>query len=268
MKDTLLGKEVAYPEKYSPELLCPIARQHAREAINPTGTSFHGVDLWTAYELSWLDGKGKPQVRIGYISIPCDSPNLVESKSFKLYLNSLNNCRFAFDAEVVRCIEGDLSRCVGCAVQVVLQRLDIANSTAAISGVCLDGLDIEVDCYQPNPDYLTVLGDAEVTRTVYTHLLKTNCPVTGQPDWATLWISYQGREIEQTGLLKYLISFRDHCDFHEACVERIFSDIQTKCRPLSLQVYARYTRRGGLDINPFRSSSPEFAPPHFRISRQ
>lgn len=268
MKNTLLGKNVVYPKQYNPALLCPIARQAKREAINSTGISFHGVDLWTAYEVSWLDQKGKPQVRIGYISIPCDSQNMVESKSFKLYLNSLNNCRFGSDEEAAHCIAEDLSRCVGGAVQVALQHLDASSTVEAISGVCLDGLDITVDCYLPNPDYLAVLGDAEVSRAVYSHLLKTNCPVTGQPDWATLWISYRGPEIEQAGLLKYLISFRDHCDFHEACVERIFADIQTRCRPVSLQVYARYTRRGGLDINPFRSSSVEFAPPQFRISRQ
>ncbi len=269
MIDTPLGRNTPYPEQYSPQLLCPVARNTGRAANAINADSFFGVDLWTAYELSWLDDRGKPQVRVAAIGIPCHSPNLVESKSLKLYLNSLNNSRFASEGELVECIRTDLSACVEADVQISVEELDaIAQKTQPLQGTCLDNLDVTADCYSPEPGYLKTSAAEPVTEVLYSHLLKTNCPVTGQPDWATLWLKYLGRPIERSGLLKYLISFRNHRDFHELCVERIFTDIMQRCETESLQVYARYTRRGGLDINPFRSSEKGATPPEVRIARQ
>lgn len=270
MTDTMLGKDVPYPRHYSPELLCPISRSRGRVEKGLDNIAFFGVDVWTAYELSWLDNRGKPQVRIGSIEIPCDSPCLVESKSLKLYLNSLNNQQFPSESEVVNCIEKDIAGCVGGQVQVRLMSIEAfgREGFSTVSGVCLDSLDVAVDCYEPTASYLKTLAGEPVAEALYSHLLKTNCPVTGQPDWATLWVNYRGAPISREGLLQYLISFRNHQDFHEVCVETIYRDILHFCRPEFLQVYARYTRRGGLDINPYRSSEAAGAPPVFRISRQ
>lgn len=263
------GKDAACPQQYAPGLLLAIPRSEGRAANNIDPATFSGVDLWTAYEISWLDSQGKPQVRVGYFSIPGDSENLIESKSFKLYLNSLNNSTYNTDAEVVNVLRRDLSTCAGAEVDVTLAGPDEAGANGqTITGNCLDQLQVSVKDYSPFPAYLCTQDGQIVEETLYSHLLKTNCPVTGQPDWATLWLTYRGPRIERTGLLQYLVSYRNHQDFHEQCVERIFCDIWERCKPVSLQVYARYTRRGGLDINPFRSSEPDMAPPLFRVSRQ
>lgn len=259
-----LGKATEYRSHYAPELLYPIPRQIKRDELGIDGASlpFVGEDLWNAYEISWLNGKGKPVVALGSFRVPADSPNLIESKSFKLYLNSFNQSRYA-DPDEVRAVLGrDLSAAAGGTVQVELAPLagQPSASIAYPSGVLLDELDIACDTYQPAPALLQA-GDAPVVEeTLYSHLLKSNCLVTGQPDWGMVVIRYRGRPLDRAGLLRYIVSFRDHNEFHEQCVERIFTDILRRCAPESLAVHARYTRRGGLDINPFRSTG-EYGPP-------
>ena len=270
-KPLLLGAETEYPEQYSPQLLQPIARSEGRQALGLEGEpKFFGFDLWTGYELSWLDMRGKPVVAVVEISMPCHTENLVESKSLKLYLNSLNQERYHSPQDVATLLEKDISACVNGPVQVGIHPADTFRhrGIGSFPGTCLDELPIEVDSYSPDATLLALTGQREVvTESLYSHLLKTNCPVTGQPDWASILIRYTGWPIEHEGLLLYLISFRNHQDFHEQCVERIFTEINELCAPDQLEVYARYTRRGGLDINPYRSSIKSDAP-RIRLSRQ
>jgi 7-cyano-7-deazaguanine reductase len=232
------------------------------------------VDIWTGYELSWLDALGKPVVAVAEFFIPCTSEFIVESKSFKLYLNSLNQTRIDSVAEVEALIAKDLTRITGTDVQVNVIPLTASMRAAQhlaviaeVDGELLDDLAVAVDAYHPAPELLTTEMGI-VDECLVSHLLKTNCPVTGQPDWASVVIRYKGNKIQRKNLLRYIISFREHQDFHEHCVERIFSDIARVCRPEELVVYARYTRRGGLDINPFRSSSPNTKPELLRLIRQ
>jgi len=256
--DTSLGRLVEYPRHYEPGLLFPIARSLGRGALRIDGAlPFIGHDRWHAYELSWLDRRGKPVVETATFTVPAESPNLVESKSLKLYLNSLNGSRFD-DAQSVRaCIAADLSRVAGADVAVAfgLPAIDADDEAQSI-----DALDIDIDRYGPPDAGLLQAGDDIVSETLHSRLLKSNCPVTAQPDWAQLRIAYRGPRIDRAGLLRYVVSFRDHADFHEQCVERIFVDLAARCRPTSLSVQARYTRRGGLDINPWRATA-ECAPP-------
>ena len=263
-----LGQDTQYVNSYDASLLFPIQRdlkwkeRHIERAELP----FKGVDIWNAYEVSWLNTKGKPNVRLAEFRIPANSKNIVESKSFKLYLNSFNLSRFETEAEVVARMEEDLSKAAEGRVQVILYHPDKAPAFGQFTGFCLDNQDVEIDSYSPNAELLS--SDHEVVEEVlYSHLLKSNCPVTGQPDWATIGISYKGLEIDREGLLKYLISYREHGDFHEQCVENIFMDIWKQCQPESLSVYARYVRRGGLDINPFRSTDLDDID-NLRLSRQ
>ncbi len=268
-----LGKSTEYRSEYAPELLYPIPRQIKRDelgiAANPL--PFVGEDLWNGYELSWLNPKGKPVVAVAQFRIPADSPNLIESKSFKLYLNSLNQTRFQDTAEVAATLTRDLSAAAGKAIAVTLQALS-QNPSAQVGvpqGILLDELDIDCDCYQPAPEFLGCTNrDEIVEETLYSHLLKSNCLVTGQPDWAMVVIRYRGHPIDRAGLLRYLVSFRNHNEFHEQCVERIFTNLQARCAPQALAVHARYTRRGGLDINPFRSTGDYAAPDNTREIRQ
>jgi 7-cyano-7-deazaguanine reductase len=267
-----LGKPTEYRSDYAPELLYPIPRQLKRDELGIDGAAlpFVGEDLWNAYELSWLNPKGKPQVAVAAFRVPADSPNLVESKSLKLYLNSFNQTTFADAAAVTTAIAGDLSAAARAAVSVNIETLD-RRPPASIGypdGVLLDELDIACDTYQPAPQLLTVTAGGEVEETLFSHLLKSNCLVTGQPDWAMVVIRYRGRPIDRASLLRYIVSFREHNEFHEQCVERIFCDIRRRCAPLALAVHARYTRRGGLDINPFRSSGEFPAPDNTREIRQ
>lgn len=255
-----LGRPVAYRDTYAPELLFPIPRQTKRDEIgvHANALPFVGEDVWNAYELSWLNPRGKPVVALGTFTVPAASPRLIESKSLKLYLNSLNQTRFESVDEVRECLARDLSAANGAGVVVQIQALSQRPQRVFDYpvGVLLDELDIEVDAYQPDPDLLSLSpsdGD-EVTETLFSHLLKSNCLVTGQPDWGTVVVRYCGASIDRTGLLRYIVSFRNHDEFHEQCVERIFCDIMRKCAPRHLAVCARYTRRGGLDINPFRST--------------
>jgi 7-cyano-7-deazaguanine reductase len=273
-----LGKSSAYVDHYDASLLFPLARSDKRAEIGAlTNAPFFGADMWTAFELSWLNPRGKPQVALAHITVPCETTHLVESKSFKLYLNSFSNTVFADAAEVQRRIRTDISVAVwaggpmqaSVGVKLVLPELFDREPLYEMDGLSLDRLDIECSRYAPAPDLLrTEADDQPVTEVLCSNLLKSNCLVTGQPDWGSVQISYTGLPINQAGLLQYLVSFRNHNEFHEHCVERIFMDIWTRCKPVKLSVYARYTRRGGLDINPFRTSHPQALPANVRTARQ
>lgn len=257
-----LGQPVAYRDTYAPELLFPIERQLKRDelGLRAAALPFVGEDLWNAYELSWLDPRGKPVVALGEFRVPASSPRLIESKSLKLYLNAFNQQRFA-DVEAVRAlIAQDLSAAAGAPVAVLLRPLSARpeRHSGYPQGVCLDALELDIDRYQPQPEALRADGP-EREETLYSHLLKSNCLVTGQPDWGMLVVRYRGPAIDREGLLRYVVSFRAHNEFHEQCVERVFCDILARCRPSMLAVWARYTRRGGLDINPFRATHAGWA---------
>ena len=284
-----LGKASAYVNQYDASLLFPIARKIKRDEIGIRSLlPFMGADLWTAYELSWLTPRGKPQVALAHITVPCETPNIVESKSFKLYLNSFNNTRFDNFADVREHIALD----IGAAAwgksesKVGVMLIDIAQAAieniagssqvrlpalhiAELEGTNLDRLDIECTQYTPAPELLSAAFDEKpVDEVLCSQLLKSNCLVTGQPDWGSVQIKYSGPQIDQAGLLRYIVSFRNHNEFHEQCVERIYTDIMTHCKPAKLSVYARYTRRGGLDINPWRTSHPQALPANVRTARQ
>lgn len=271
-KHNPLGRATEYVSTYTPELLYPIARSESRAGLGLSGGDlpFFGVDIWTGYEVSWLDEGGKPQVAIAQFEVPCDSEFLIESKSLKLYLNSFNQTRFGTMEQVKEHMLADLSSVAGAPVGVSLFPLAQLHATSVgqPGGECLDALPLTVTHYQPEPALLKVDGAREVKETLYSDLLKSNCPVTGQPDWASVQISYQGPAIDRTGLLAYIISFREHQEFHEHCVEQMFVDLMARCQPQYLSVFARYTRRGGLDINPFRSSDPNAKPESMRLVRQ
>ncbi|MDR1162911.1 MAG: NADPH-dependent 7-cyano-7-deazaguanine reductase QueF [Candidatus Accumulibacter sp.] len=275
--DSPLGKPAPYTEQYAPELLFPIPRAEKRREIGLTEPlPFVGEDVWNAYELSWLDAKGKPAVAVGRFRVPATTPNLIESKSLKLYLNSLNQTSFPDADAVAVTLEKDLSAASGdkVGVEVFLPEA-VPRRFASFSGSdCLDALDIDCDThtpyasYAPEPGFLSVTEAPVVEKTLYSHLLKSNCPVTGQPDWATISVRYRGRPIDAAGLLRYIVSFRRYSEFHEQCVERIYCDLLKRCAPEALAVCARYTRRGGIDINPFRSNGEFPPPPDAREVRQ
>lgn len=267
-----LGKSSEYVSQYTPELLFPIPRatKWAELGLEAGKLPYRGVDYWNCYELSWLTPSGKPVVAIGEFAIPADSPNIIESKSFKLYLNSLNQSAYASQAEVEQVLARDLSACAGAPVAVRVRSLDTvaAEGVAALPGRCVDELEIAVSDYaHPRPELLRCAAGEIVEETLYSHLLKSNCPVTGQPDWGTLVVEYRGPRLDAASLLAYVVSFRQHQDFHEQCVERVFLDLQRLLQPQSLTVYARYVRRGGLDINPYRSTAP-INPDNRRLVRQ
>ncbi|GAA5157908.1 NADPH-dependent 7-cyano-7-deazaguanine reductase QueF [Viridibacterium curvum] len=257
-----LGKATAYRETYAPDLLFPIPRSEKRTELGilDAALPFVGYDLWNAYELSWLNPRGKPVVALAEFQVPATTPRLVESKSLKLYLNSFNQTVVDGLTEVQTRIARDLSAAAGGAVQVQLVDIREASRNFAVpDGICLDDLDVAIDRYSPQPQLLR--PDAVQTvadETLYSHLLKSNCLVTGQPDWGMLAVRYSGAAIDREGLLRYLVSFRQHNEFHEQCVERIYTDIQRQCAPARLAVWARYTRRGGLDINPLRASDQDW----------
>ena len=262
-----LGKVTDYCSQYSPALLQAVPRSLNRDSLGLTTENipFNGEDVWYGYELSWLNDKGKPVVAVAEFTFPCTSPNIVESKSFKLYLNSFNQTKFSSWQSVESALIKDLSATAGANAKV---KLFSVNNCPALqipveNAVCIDDLDIEINQYQLAPELLeNALKEnaEEVTEYLVCHLLKSNCLITNQPDWASIYITYSGKQICHAALLKYLISFRQHNEFHEQCVERIFCDIQHYCQVESLTVFARYTRRGGLDINPFRSTEQKNAP--------
>lgn len=270
-----LGQNSSYPDQYDPSLLFPIPRSENRLKLNiqpNQAPPFIGVDLWNAFELSWLNQRGKPQIALAEFQIPADSPNMIESKSFKLYLNSLNNARFEDANEVKEKITTDLSMVAGSKIltRIISTEFAAKKGIQEMDGVLLDRLDIEIDPYlAADPALLEVNASfGPVEQCLVSHILKSNCPVTGQPDWASVQIRYQGRPILEEGLLRYLIGFRQLGEFHEHCVETIFCDIKRQCKPEKLSVYARYTRRGGLDINPFRTDHNAPWPDNTRHARQ
>ena len=267
-----LGQQTKYAEKYDRTLLQPVPRRLNRDQLNITATQPFtiGADIWTAYEISWLNPKGVPQVAIADVSIDFRSKNLIESKSFKLYLNSFNQTTFADFADVQQTLQRDLQDCAQGEVNVRLNSLAdyTAQPIVALSGDCIDAQDIEVRNYAFNATLLNhCTGDHLVEETLVSHLLKSNCLITQQPDWGSLQIHYVGKQINREQLLRYIISFRQHNEFHEQCIERIFCDLMQYAKPEKLTVYARYTRRGGLDINPYRSNF-EPLPQNVRLARQ
>lgn len=265
-----LGHATSYADAYDPGLLFPVERGPLRAELEwDPALPFRGSDCWTAYELSWLDPAGKPQVAIGRFVVGADSPRIVESKSVKLYLTAFNQSRFATGDAVAAAIRRDLSAVTGAkvAVTLALPAEFAALPRAELDGTCLDALPLAGTDDAPAPGVLAAAG-AAVDETLCTRLFRSVCPVTGQPDYASVQIRYRGPRIEAVGLLRYLVSFRRHAGFHEHCVERIFADIWRRCSPESLAVLARFTRRGGVDINPWRTSRDEPAPVNARTARQ
>jgi 7-cyano-7-deazaguanine reductase len=265
-----LGHATVYQDRYDPALLFPVERAPLRAELGLDGAlPFCGEDVWTAYELSWLDPGGKPQVAIATLRVPADSPRIVESKSVKLYLTAFNQTRFESTADVRAALARDLAQATGSAVAIELHEPPAFATLphAEPRGRCLDDLPVAMEHYVPEPHAL-VAGHAIVRETLHTRLFRSVCPVTGQPDYACVELAYEGRAIEHAGLLRYLVSFRRHPGFHEHCVERIFVDVMQRCAPATLAVHARFTRRGGVDINPYRSSAAMPAPVNARTARQ
>ncbi|MBT8067175.1 MAG: NADPH-dependent 7-cyano-7-deazaguanine reductase QueF [Gammaproteobacteria bacterium] len=266
-----LGRQSDYPDNYAPQLLYAIPRADAREPLGLAGElPFGGADIWNAWELTWLGAGGKPEVATAELIVPADSPNLVESKSLKLYLNSFAMSPFSSTAEVADTIATDLGKCVG---SDVIARVFPTGDTEArrvsrLAGVCLDSLELECSDWEVDPGLLQNASDDVVSEDLHTHLLRSLCPVTAQPDMGSLQISYRGPQIDHASLLRYVVSYRQHNDFHEACVERMFLDLMSRCRPEKLTINARYQRRGGIDINPFRSNDPDEKPWNLRLWRQ
>ncbi len=260
MSEILLGKDVKYKDFYDNSLLFPIKRSLNRnKIIIQSELPFNGYDLWNCYELSWLNLKGKPEVRILHFVISANSEYLIESKSIKLYLNSFNNTKFTNEIQVFDLITKDLSSVSGLSVEVSMHPLDYYQKQplSLFEGILLDEIDVEIFDYEVNSDLLKIdfnATDNVIEETLYSNLLKSNCLVTNQPDWASVQIKYKGRKINHASLLKYLISYRNHNGFHEDCIEHIFIDILENCKPQELTIYAKYTRRGGVDINPFRTN--------------
>jgi len=264
----VLGRAAAYPARYAPKVLVPLDRAAGRSALGWSGPlPFTGLDLWTAWELSWLEPGGKPVAATAELRVPADSPYTVESKSLKLYLGSLNAEQQPSAEAVAALIAADLSRVAGASVECRVSQQQ-APPRGELPGRCLDELEVSCHVFQPDPGLLALApGPSEAEDAVHSHLFRSVCPVTGQADWASVLIRYQGARLDDRALLRYLISYRQHAAFHEQCTERIFMDIAQRCGPQRLSVYARYLRRGGIDINPFRSNF-EAAPPNLALWRQ
>ena len=272
LKSLKLGQKTEYASQYDRTLLQPVPRALNRDGLGITQNQPFtiGADIWTAYEISWLNEKGLPQVAIADIYLDYQSQNLIESKSFKLYLNSFNQSKFANFNAVQQTMQRDLSECAQGDVKVRLNPVAVYDSQKIdhLQGDCIDEQDIEITSYEFNADWLKdCVSDEIVEEKLVSHLLKSNCLITNQPDWGTLHIHYIGKKINHEKLLRYVVSFRQHNEFHEQCVERIFCDLMYYAKPEKLTVYARYTRRGGLDINPFRSNF-ENLPENLRLARQ
>ena len=269
-----LGKDTAYPARYDPALLYPIARSLGRDALSISASRlpFIGWDLWRGYELSWLGARGLPRTAILKVWIPVTSPNIIESKSFKLYLNSLNHERFENPAHLHDRISQDVERAAGVPARIqIVEPSEFSCEPISEPGadcVCLDEQDIEIRHYEPNAELLATANDHIVTESLFSRLLKSNCPVTGQPDWGSVHIDYRGPTIDRASLLRYIVSFRQHQGFHEQCVEQMFCDIMRRCAPEELSIVARYTRRGGMDINPWRATKGVPEPSLLRSAQQ
>ena len=267
-----LGQNTEYKSQYDASLLQPVPRRLNREGLGIVEQQpfNQGADVWTCYELSWLNPHGLPQVAIADVEIDFKSENLIESKSFKLYLNSFNQTKFASIEEVEQTITRDLSQCASGQVSVKIHKLaDYTNQLIVnFAGECIDEQEIQIESYTFSNQYLENIAEDEIVEeTLVSHLLKSNCLITSQPDWGSVQIHYVGKRLNREKLLRYLVSFREHNEFHEQCVERIFTDLMQFAKPEKLTVYARYTRRGGLDINPFRSNF-ERVPVNLRMARQ
>ncbi|MEZ7767279.1 NADPH-dependent 7-cyano-7-deazaguanine reductase QueF [Haemophilus parahaemolyticus] len=267
-----LGQNTEYKSQYDASLLQPVPRRLNREGLGIVEQQpfNQGADVWTCYELSWLNPHGLPQVAIADVEIDFKSENLIESKSFKLYLNSFNQTKFASIEEVEQTITRDLSQCASGQVSVKIHKLaDYTNQLIVnFAGECIDEQEIQIESYTFSNQYLENIAEDEIVEeTLVSHLLKSNCLITSQPDWGSVQIHYVGKRLNREKLLRYLVSFREHNEFHEQCVERIFTDLMQFSKPEKLTVYARYTRRGGLDINPFRSNF-ESVPVNLRMARQ
>ncbi|WAJ70889.1 NADPH-dependent 7-cyano-7-deazaguanine reductase QueF [Catenovulum adriaticum] len=273
LQELTLGKTTSYTNQYDPTLLQAVPRTMARDTLGEIDTQYLGQDIWTGYEVSWLEPTGKPVVKIVEFVFQAHSENLVESKSFKLYLNSFNQTRFKSEQAVKKLMQQDLAAMSGEKVEVTIYSLDqyTQKGLTLFSGELIDDAPIEIDTFEYNPKLLTAETPAEnVNETLTSHLLKSNCLVTGQPDWGSVLIQYSGPKICRSSLLTYLIGFRNHNEFHEHCVERIYTDINNQFKPDELLVYARYTRRGGLDINPIRASHTQLIAQTkwYRLARQ
>ncbi len=268
--DLPLGRQTEYPTTYTPSLLRSLERAAQRASFGIVGMApFHGEDAWNCYEFSWLNTKGRPEVAIVKLRVPCNSTAIVESKSLKLYLNSFAQTTFATRAELITTLNSDLA--LAFRAPVIVDLLDVEQTpepVAQLPGRCLDDLDVEVEVYHWCPDLLEVdAGAVTVRQTLHTHLFRSVCPVTQQPDWASVMVQYVGHRIAPESLLKYLVSFRNHAAFHETTIEQIFVDLTQRCAPEHLSVYGRFLRRGGIDINPYRSTNESAAPPT-RLVRQ
>ncbi|WP_297803037.1 NADPH-dependent 7-cyano-7-deazaguanine reductase QueF [Arenimonas sp. GDDSR-1] len=271
-EDSILGKPAEYTGRYDPRLLFPIARAEAREGLGiHEPLPFFGQDIWNAFELSWLDKSGRPRAGLAEIVVRADSSHIIESKSFKLYLNSFNQTRVGDSERLRQMLVQDLSEACGAPVNVTILPAT-ANHAFPIdlfNGEVIDDLEIDINYYgPPEPLYLSVSGDNQISESLVSHVFRSNCPVTNQPDWASIQIRYLGRRIEREGLLRYLVSYRTHNGFHENCIEHIFMDLMRQCRPMQLSVYGRFTRRGGLDINPYRCTEGMGMPGNIRLIRQ
>lgn len=254
-EDSVLGKVTDYQFEYNSDLLFPVPRVEGRVLLGITALlPFQGIDRWTAYELSWLNADGLPQVMIAELDFPCESPCIIESKSLKLYLNSFNQTVFISIGQVKETLVNDLSVCCGASVDVRLYAVQDYVRSAITDFSCIDHLAVKCTNYQPTPSLLSYNENTVQNYHVCSHLFRSLCPVTGQPDWATLYISYSGKQINEVSLLQYIVSFRNHQGFHEQCVEQVYMDLLQYCQPEKLSVYGRFVRRGGLDINPFRTS--------------
>ncbi len=265
-----LGQDSAYPDTYAPGVLFPIARSESREGAGITADlPFHGTDIWNAWELTWLGTADRPSVATAQILVPADSPNLIESKSLKLYLNSFSMSQFDGASAVAETIAGDLGACLSAPIEVSVDPVTETEGgpTATLAGACIDSLAVQCSAWEVDAALLRADDTDIVTETLHTHLLRSQCPVTSQPDNGSLQVSYSGPRIAPESLLRYIVSFRRHNDFHEACVERMFVDITHRCKVEKLSIYARYQRRGGIDINPFRSNFEE-CPANLRLWRQ
>lgn len=268
VNSSLLGKTTDYPTQYDPSVLFPIARATARQKYADLPYIQQGTDWWHIFEISYLNNDGVPQVYLGRLHIPASSPYLIESKSLKLYFNSLNFERFNTAPHFIHTVEYDLSQVIKANVRLELFDINQSNISEPY-GKCIDHLTPEIVEYQPNAKLLALADDNRIVEEYFhSHLLRSNCPVTNQPDWGTVFIRYQGKKICEKSLLAYIISYREHNGFHEQCVEQIFADIWNELQPEKLMIYAAYTRRGGLDINPCRTSEPNWLVKPIRLARQ
>lgn len=268
-ENLLLGKKVSYSTKYDPSLLTAISRGLQRCKLNlDVSLPFKGIDVWNCYEFSYLNSQGKPMVLILELYIDAMSANIVESKSVKLYLSSFQNSKFETLEEVISRVKKDFCLSLEGEVEIIPRYLEDSLEIKKPDAKSIDQLNLVCTEYEVNPNLLKVSEEEVIKERVYSNLLKSNCLVTGQPDWATVIIEYTGNKISEDSLLRYIVSYRNHSEFHEHCIERIFCDIMKKCQPQYLTVYGRYTRRGGIDINPYRSNCNFFKPDNFRLMRQ